>query len=186
MEIFEHDNDIDTETEQIVLCEMPLNSCIKTTWRLELDENELCMKWSCDDKSIGDGINDVEEFKILGADGKHKKSFWRNVYKYCAAVDSWRVEKFVDFVDSLRVEKFYCIIRTKSIRIKNKIYVYDIIVSGINCKHGPFDLKHILKLAVDQGYQISAKYYNYDDFVCELGKENANNVRFTTFLFRKC
>lgn len=146
----------------------------KTTWRLEIIDDKLFIKWSVCEELIDVGINTIDEFKILTKDGKHKISAsFRNVYKYCASIDSWYMEGT------------HCIFRTNEIYIGKDINVYDIIVRSSNCEHNHFELMRILKLAVSQGYNIPAKFYTTKDFFRSIVTENANNVRFTTFLFHK-
>lgn len=147
----------------------------KTTWKLILiDEDKLFIKWSVCEELIDVGINAIDEYKIRTKDGKHKKSAsFRNVYKYCAPIDSWYMEGTS------------CIFRTNEICIGKDTIIYDIIVRSSNCENNQFEFVIILNLAVSQGYNISAKYYTTNDFLRAIVTENANNVRFTTYLFLK-
>lgn len=150
----------------------------KTSWRLEMINDTLFIKWSVCKELIDVGINAIDEFKIRTNIGEHKVSmFLRNVYKYCAEVDYWYLDK------EKCIDK--CIIRTNEINLDKNIVAYDIIVRSSNCENNQYELVKILNMANSKGYNIPIELCTINTFLSAIITENTNNVRFTSFLFHK-
>jgi len=146
----------------------------KTSWRLEINNENLLIKWSVCEELIDIGINSIDEFKILTKDGRHKISAsFRKVYKYCAHIDSWNIEGT------------NCIFKTNEIYLNGNYKPVEIIVRSSNCEHNKIEFVRILDFAVSKGYNISAKSYDRHKIYRSFINANSENIKFASALFNK-
>ena len=146
----------------------------KTSWRLEINNENLLIKWSVCEELIDIGINSIDEFKILTKDGRHKISASsRKVYKYCAHIDSWTIEGT------------NCIFKTNEIYLNGNYKPVEIIVRSSNCEHNKIEFVRILDFAVSKGYNISAKSYDRHEIYRSFINANSENIKFASALFNK-